>query len=121
MVIVDYFARLDGPDPMSGLELTEPDVEFLLALPDREVRGSGLDDLTAYIAGRPAVGRKHVILRSSTDIDLEMVYGLVTEGDGQGTGSFVSVGLVSPGGRLARYQSFFHPVFGMFPLPAVRS
>jgi hypothetical protein len=34
VVIVDYFARLDGPDPMSGLELAEPDVEFLLALPD---------------------------------------------------------------------------------------
>jgi hypothetical protein len=121
VVIADYFARLDGPDPMSALELAEPDIEFLLALPDREVRGSGLDDLTAYISGRPAVGRKHVVLRSSTDGDLEMVYGLVTEGDGHGTGSFVSVGLISPTGRLARYQSYFHPVFGMFPLPAVRS
>jgi hypothetical protein len=121
VVIANYFARLDGPDPMTGLELAEPDVEFLLALPDRELRGSGLADLRAYIAGRPAVGRKHVILRSCVDGDLEMVYGVVTEGDGQGTGSFVSVGLVSPAGRLARYQAFFHPVFGMFPLPAVRS
>lgn len=121
LVIADYFARLDGPDPMSGLELAEPDVEFLLALPDREVRGSGRDDLGAYLAGRPAVGRKHVVLRSCVDGDLEMVYGIVTEGDGHGTGSFVSVGLVSSAGRLARYQSFFHPVFGMFPLPVVRS
>jgi hypothetical protein len=121
VVIVDYFARLDGPDPMSGLELAEPDVEFLLALPDREVRGSGRDDLGAYLASRPPVGRKHVILRSCVDRDLEMVYGVVTEGDGKGTGSFVSTALVSPAGRLARYQSFFHPVFGMFPLPAVRS
>jgi hypothetical protein len=121
VVIADYFDRLDSPDPMSGLELAEPGIEFLLALPDREVRGSGLDDLGAYIAGRPAVGRKHVVLRGSTDGDLEMVYGIVTEGDGHGTGSFVSVGLISPAGRLARYQSYFHPVFGMFPLPAVRS
>jgi hypothetical protein len=50
-----------------------------------------------------------------------MVYGIVPEGDGRGTGSVVSVGLVAPAGRLARYQSFFHPVFGMYPLPAVRS
>jgi hypothetical protein len=121
VVIADYFDRLDGPDPMRGLELVEPGIEFLLALPDREVRGSGLDDLGAYIAGRPDVGRKHVILRSCVDRDLEMIYGIVTERDGQGTGSFVSVGLVSPAGRLARYQSFFHPVFGMYPLPAVRS
>ena len=121
MVIVDYFDRLDGPDPMSGLELAEPGIEFLLALPDREVRGSGLDDLGAYIAGRPAVGRKHVILRSSVDGDLEMVYGVITEGDGRGTGSFTSVALISDDKRLARYQSFFHPVFGMYPLPVVRS
>jgi hypothetical protein len=120
VVIADYFDRLDGPDPMSGLELVEPDIEFLLALPGREVRGRGLDDLGAYISGRPAVGRRHVILRSSVDRDLEMIYGAVTEGDGQGTGSVVSVGLLSAAGRLARYQSFFHPVFGMFPLPAVR-
>jgi hypothetical protein len=121
VVIADYFARMDGPDPMDALELAEPDIEFLLALPDQEVRGSGIEDLRAYISGRPAVGRKHKVLRSSVDGDLEMVYGVVTEGDGRGTGSFVSVGLVSPAGRLARYQSFFHPVFGMFPLPVVRS
>jgi hypothetical protein len=121
VVIADYFDRLDGPDPMSGLELAEPGIEFLFALPDREVRGSGLDDLGAYLAGRPVAGRKHVILRSCADGDLEMVYGILTEGDGKGIGSFVSVGLVSPAGRLARYQSFFHTAFGMFPLPAVRS
>jgi hypothetical protein len=46
-----------------------------------------------------------------------MVYGVITEGDGRGTGSFTSVALISDDKRLARYQSFFHPTFGMFPLP----
>ncbi|ABW12998.1 conserved hypothetical protein [Parafrankia sp. EAN1pec] len=118
MVIPEYFACLDGLQPLSGLELVEPDVEFLIALPDHEVSGCGKEDLGAYIAGRPAVGRRHRVLRAVADRDLEMVYGQVVEGDGVGTGSFVSVGLVSPAGRLARYKSFFHPEFGMYPLPA---
>jgi hypothetical protein len=117
VIIDDYFARLDGPEPLSGLDLVEPDVEFLIALPGREVAGTGRDELGDYIAGRPAVGRRHKILRRSADGDLEMVYGVVTEGDGRGTGSFVSVALISPGEKLARYQSFFHPTFGMYPLP----
>ena len=119
MVIDDYFARLDGSAPLTGLELVEPDIEFLLALPDGEVTGSGRDDLGAYISGRPSVGRRHDVIRRSVDGDLEMVYGIVVEGDGRGTGAFVSVGLVSPNGLLARYQSFFHPSFTMYPLPGV--
>ena len=119
MIIVEYFARLDGPDPLTGLELVEPDVDFLLALPDGQRTGHGRTALGDYISGRPDVGRKHRVLRQSRDGDLEMVYGVVVEGAGSGTGSFVSVGLVSPAGRLARYQSYFDPEFGMYPLPVV--
>ncbi|MBP2369461.1 nuclear transport factor 2 family protein [Pseudonocardia parietis] len=117
MLIDDYFACLDGPNPLSGLDLVEPDIEFLLALPTGEVSGSGRADLAAYISGRPSVGRRHNVLRRSVDGDMEMVYGFISEGDGRGTGGFVSVGLVSENGRLARYQSFFHPSFTMYQLP----
>ncbi|QFU91078.1 nuclear transport factor 2 family protein [Amycolatopsis sp. YIM 10] len=117
MIIEDYYERLDGPEPLSGLELVEPGIEFLIAMPGNEVRGAGLADLEAYIAGRPAVGRKHSVRRRGADGDLEMVYGVVLEGDGRGTGSFSSVALLSPANRVARYQAFFHPDFGMFPLP----
>ncbi|MEU7813110.1 nuclear transport factor 2 family protein [Pseudonocardia sp. NPDC049154] len=117
MIIEDYYAQLDGATPLAGLDLVEPDVEFLIALPGQEIRGSGRADLEAYIAGRPAVGRRHRIVSRGTDGDLEMVYGIITEGDGRGTGSFSSVALVSPDKRLVRYQAFFHPTFGMFPLP----
>jgi hypothetical protein len=117
MIIEDYYARLDGAEPLTGLELVEPEVEFLLALPGTEVSGSGRDALRDYIAGRPAVGRRHTVLRRCVDGDLEMVYGIITEGDGRGTGSFSSVALISDDKRVARYQAFFHPGFGMFPLP----
>ncbi|MBK1787421.1 nuclear transport factor 2 family protein [Prauserella cavernicola] len=118
MIIEDYYARLDGPRPLDGLELVEPDVAFLFALPGHEVSGTDRDDLKAYIEGRPPVGRKHQVLRRSRDGDLEMVYGIVTEGDGRGTGSFSAVALLSSDRRVARYQAFFHPTFALFPLPA---
>ncbi|KAA9151010.1 nuclear transport factor 2 family protein [Amycolatopsis acidicola] len=118
MVIVDYYARLDGPEPLTGLDLVEPDVGFLLALPGNEVSGSGREELRAYLEGRPAVGRKHTVVRQSADGDLEMVYGYITEGDGRGTGSFTSVALLSADKKLLRYQSFFHAGFNIFPLPA---
>ncbi|MCM3849078.1 MAG: nuclear transport factor 2 family protein [Actinomycetota bacterium] len=117
MVIVDYYSRLDGAEPLRGLDLVEPDIEFLIALPGGEVTGSGRADLAAYISGRPPVGRRHGVLRSSVDGDLEMVYGVVTEQDGRRTGAFSGVALVSPGGLIARYQVFFHPSFSLYPQP----
>lgn len=117
MIIDDYYARLDGAEPLTGLELVEPEVEFLIALPGDEIRGSGREALRDYVAARPAVGRRHNVLRRCADGDLEMVYGVITEGDGRGTGSFCSVALISSDKRFARYQSFFHPDFAMYPLP----
>lgn len=120
MLIADYFARLDGESPLTGLELVEPDIEFLLALPGNEITGRGHDDLGAYISGRPAVGRRHRVLRSAVDGELELVYGVVVEGAEETvTGAFTAVGLVSPNGRLARYQAFFHPTFSVLPLAEV--
>ncbi|GAB3150769.1 hypothetical protein GCM10027258_49340 [Amycolatopsis stemonae] len=117
MIIEDYYARLDGPEPLSALDLVEPEVEFLIALPGKEIRGSGPADLKDYIAARPDVGRRHHVRRRGVDGDLELVYGIITEGDGRGTGSFSAAAEVSPAGRVRRYQVFFHPEFSLFPLP----
>jgi hypothetical protein len=116
MIIEDYYGRLDGADPLSGLDLVAPDVEFLIAIPGQDVRGTGRADLEAYVAGRPAVGRRHQVHRRAVDGDLEMVHGIVTEADGRGTGSFTATALVTDG-LVSRYQAFFRPDFGMFPLP----
>ncbi|MFH8492520.1 nuclear transport factor 2 family protein [Streptomyces coeruleorubidus] len=110
MALRAYMASMDSRHPERTLELLEPAFRFLLALPGKEVVGKSKEDFAAYIAGRGAVDRSHEILRYSRDGDLETVYGVVTEG-GRYTGSFLSAAVISPGGLLARYQSFFTTSF----------
>ncbi|GAB3571239.1 hypothetical protein GCM10027445_26280 [Amycolatopsis endophytica] len=117
MVITDYYARIDGPEPLTGLNLVEPGVEFLIAVRGDDTTGNGQDALRDYLEGRPPVGRKHNVISACSDGDLEMVYGYVTEGNGKGTGSFSAVALLSPDQKIARYQAFFHTTFHMFALP----
>jgi hypothetical protein len=115
-VIPDYMARMDSDDPRQALELLVPDFRFLIALPGREATGTSRDDFAAYIAGRNAVERGHEILRHSSDGDLETVYGVVTE-SGKTVGSFLSAALVTPDGRMARYQSYFSTTYDLIDRP----
>ncbi|EFL36991.1 conserved hypothetical protein [Streptomyces viridochromogenes DSM 40736] len=110
MALRAYMASMDSRHPERTLELLEPDFRFLIALPGKEVTGTSKEDFAAYIAGRDAVDRAHEILRYGQDGDLETVYGVVTQG-GRYTGSFLSAAVISPGGLLARYQSFFTTSF----------
>ncbi|NGO07778.1 nuclear transport factor 2 family protein [Streptomyces sp. HC44] len=110
MALRAYMASMDSGRPERTLDLLEPDFRFLIALPGKEVIGKSKEDFAAYIAGRNPVDRAHEILRYSRDGDVETVYGVVTEG-GRYTGSFLSAAVVSPGGLLARYQSFFTTSF----------
>ncbi|ADI12954.1 hypothetical protein SBI_09836 [Streptomyces bingchenggensis BCW-1] len=110
MALRAYMAGMDSRYPERTLDLLEPDFRFLIALPGREVTGKSREDFAAYIAGRNPVDRAHEILRHSRDGDVETVYGVVTEG-GRYTGSFLSAAVISPGGLLARYQSFFTTSF----------
>ncbi|MEV0641728.1 nuclear transport factor 2 family protein [Streptomyces sp. NPDC050619] len=105
-----YMASMDSRHPERTLDLLEPDFSFLIALPGKEAIGKSREDFAAYIEGRNAVDRSHEILRHSRDGDLETVYGVVTEG-GRYVGSFLSAAVISPGGLLARYQSFFTTSF----------
>jgi hypothetical protein len=116
MVLREYMACMDSDDPDKALEYLEPDLSFLIALPGREVTGQSKEDFARYIAGRNAVERVHHILRSAVDGNLEMVYGVVTE-SGRPTGAFHSAAVVSNGGRIARYQSFFTTSFELLDWP----
>ncbi|MFJ9011869.1 nuclear transport factor 2 family protein [Streptomyces canus] len=115
-VIPDYMARMDSDDPRLALELLVPDFRFLIALPGREATGNSRDDFADYIAGRNAVERGHKILRHSSDGDLETVYGVVTE-SGKTVGSFLSAAVVTPDGRMARYQSYFSTTYDLIDRP----
>ncbi|MFJ6569521.1 nuclear transport factor 2 family protein [Streptomyces sp. NPDC091292] len=112
MALRTYLTHMDSPHPERALDVLEPDFSFLLALPGREITGRSREDFAAYIAGRNPVDRTHEILRYSRDGDLETVYGVVTEG-GRYAGSFLSAAVVSPGGLMARYQSFFTTSFAL--------
>ena len=116
MVLREYMACMDSQDPEKALEHVEPDLRFLLALPGGQIAGTSKEDFARYIAGRNAVERVHHILRSAIDGDLEMVYGVVTEA-GRPTGAFQSAAVVSAGGKMARYQSFFTTSFELFDWP----
>ena len=110
MVLRDYLSAMDSGDPAKVLELLEPDLSFLIALPGREVTGRSRDDFAAYLGGRGTVDRVHQVLRYAADGDVEMVYGRVVD-NGATTGWFHSAAVVSAAGRMARYQSFFSPTF----------
>lgn len=110
MTLRTYMASMDSDHPERTLDLLEPDFRFLIALPGSEATGESKEDFAAYIAGRNPKDRSHEILRHSRDGDLETVYGVVTEG-GRYTGSFLSAAVISPGGLLSRYQSFFTTSF----------
>jgi len=112
VILVEYMARMDGADPERALELMEPDLSFLLALPAARVRGSSRDDFAEYIAGRNAGDRIHVVRARAVDGHREFVSGVVTEA-GTATGTFVSTAVVSPAGRLARYMSCFDTEFDL--------
>jgi len=116
MVLAEYMARMDSEDPAKALEYLEPDFRFLIALPGREVTGVSKEDFARYIAGRNAVERTHHIIRSAVDGNLEMVYGVVIEA-GAVTGAFHSAAVLTPAGRMARYQSFFTTSFELFDWP----
>ena len=111
MVLLEYLARMDA-DPATALELMEPDIEFCLTLPGRQVRGTSRADFAAYIGGRQASGRVHEIRRHAGGGDLESVHGFVVD-RGEPTGAFLSAAIISPAGLMARYQSVFTPEFGL--------
>lgn len=110
MALREYLSTMDSADPRQALELMEPDLKFLISLPSGEVTGKSRDDFAGYLAGRNAVDRVHNVIRYAVDGDTEIVYGIVTDG-GEPTGAFTSAAVVSPSGRMARYQSFFTQSF----------
>jgi hypothetical protein len=113
MLIREYMARLDGDDPRSAMDLVEPDIAFLLVIPTGKVGGTSREELWGYVSRRPAVVRRHHVLRTTSDGDFESVYGLVTD-DGVETGAFHASARLSPEGRMQRYLVYFDPDFRLF-------
>jgi hypothetical protein len=110
MLLREYMSRMDSAVPETVLELLEPDFRFLIALPAGDAIGQSREDFATYLAGRNAVDRAHNLLRAAVDGDTETVYGVVTE-SGRPVGNFLSAAVISPAGRIARYQAYFSTTF----------
>jgi hypothetical protein len=105
-----YFARLDGPDPYSSLELVAPDVEFSIqwaAAADRKSSQflGGLDQLRGFIDAGDMEGWAHHVTVSGTDGDVEFALGETRWDDsGERIGTFLAVAQLDDEGRMRRYM-----------------
>jgi hypothetical protein len=101
-----YYRALDEDRIDDALAMLDPDVRFVIVLPAGARRGHGRDDMGAYLGGRGVPDRAHVVLRESSDGDVEFLYGKVTDG-GSTTGRFLSGVRLGPDGLIASYQVTF--------------
>jgi hypothetical protein len=104
----DYFARLDGPAPLSALDLVADDAQFAL------LYAAGTDDRSRQFIGGPAElrafteagdmrGWAHHVLRGVHVDDVELVVGETRWDDGRHLGTFVCAAQLDGDGRMVRY------------------
>jgi hypothetical protein len=109
-----YFELLDGPDPISSLELVSEDLRYSIHWSadgkSRELTG-GRDDLAAFIeAGDDWRGWRHHIFWSGRDGEVEFALGETRWDDGRRIGTFMVVAQLDADGRMVRYMAARTPV-----------
>lgn len=109
LALLRYYEAVDRGDLQAALALASPSITFAITVPSGVVRGQDTAGLADYLDGRGQVDRRHVPLRTSTDGDLEFVYGRIVEDGTRTTGHFVAAARVDAHGLLAAYQVAFDP------------
>jgi hypothetical protein len=109
LALLRYYEAVDSGDVEAALALASPTIAFAIVVPTGVVRGQDTAGLAGYLNGRGDVDRRHVPLRTSTDGDLEFVYGRIVEDGTRTTGHFVAAARVGADGLLAAYQVAFDP------------
>jgi hypothetical protein len=108
-----YFAALDGPDPLSCLELVDEDVSFSIHWSDgeksREFTG-GRDDLARFTEAGDTSGWAHYVVWSARSGDVEFALGETRWDDGRRIGTFTAVAQLGPDGRMLRYLTARSPL-----------
>ena len=108
-----YFAALDGPDPLSCLELVDDAVSFSIHWSDgtksREFTG-GRDELARFTEAGDTRGWAHHILFSAQSGDVEFALGETRWDDGRRIGTFTAVAQLGPDGRMVRYLTARSPL-----------
>src|SRR3954469_5838069 len=100
-----YFAPLDGPDPLSCLELVDENVSFSIHWSDgeksREFTG-GRDELARFTEAGDTSGWAHYVVWSAQSRDVEFALGETRWDDGRRIGTFTAVAQLGPDGRMRR-------------------
>jgi hypothetical protein len=108
-----YFAALDGPDPLSCLELVDENVSFSIHWSDgeksREFTG-GRDDLARFTEAGDTSGWAHYVVWSAQSGDVEFALGETRWDDGGRIGTFTAVAQLGPDGRMLRYLTARSPL-----------
>ena len=110
----NYFAALDGPDPLSSLDLVADDVEFCLHWSaDGKIAQftGGREDLRRFIeAGDDWRNWRHHVLWSARDGDTELAAGETRYEDGSRIGTYMVFAQLDEQGRMVRYFAARTPV-----------
>jgi hypothetical protein len=77
-------------------------------LPGSTIRGSGVEDLRAYIDSRGETERQHIPIQSAHTDDLEFDYGAVQEPE-RTVGHFSATARIDSVGMIMTYFVAFHP------------
>jgi hypothetical protein len=108
-----YFAALDGPDPLSCLELVDEDLSFSIHWSDgeksREFTG-GRNELARFTEAGDTNGWAHHVVWSARSGDVEFALGETRWDDGRRIGTFTAVAQLGPDGRMVRYMTARSPL-----------
>jgi ketosteroid isomerase-like protein len=105
--LISYYAAIDRDDLASAAEMLHPHVTFAIHLPAGARRGTTRGELIGYLSGRGDVVRRHHPLRTSSDGDMEFVYGAVVEDGTRTTGQFLAAVRIDGDGLIAAYHVSF--------------
>jgi len=104
----EYYRAIDEGRIDDALAILDEKVAFVIVLPAGTRRGHGRADMGGYLGSRGVSDRRHVVLRESSDGDVEFLYGKVTDGPVT-TGRFLAAVRLGSDGLIASYQVTFDP------------
>jgi hypothetical protein len=109
-----YFRALDGPDPLSGLELVSAEAEFAILFSTKTDERSrqfvgGPDELRAFTEAGDMEGWAHYILSRAVVDGVELVLGETRRDDGTHLGTFVNAARIDEAGRMTHYLTARSP------------
>ena len=116
-----YFEALDGPDPLSALELVSAELRFAILFSTKTDERSrqfvgGPDELAAFTEAGDMRGWAHHILSRAVVDGVELVLGETRRDDGTRLGTFVNAARIDEEGRMTHYLTARSPGIS-FPRP----